>query len=337
MQILVIGGTKFMGPHVVRRLVAAGHQVTLFHRGVTNGELPPGVETITGDRRKIRESAEKLAHLKPDVILDMLPMIESDALDLIELFRGRAGRLVAIGSADVYRNYGGLIDRAEADPDPAPMAETAPLRSRLYPYREETPRPKDDPAPWRDEYDKIPIERAVLGQTDLPGTILRLPMVWGPGDGQRRLRSYLKRMWDGRPAILLGEKQAEWMTCRGYVENVAAAIALAVLDERASGVYNVADDAPVLNEHQWVQAIATVTGWNGEIITLPDEKLGGGAWGYHLALDASLIRRELGWQEEISLAEGIARTAAWERENPPSQEAPGAFDYDKEDQLIKER
>jgi nucleoside-diphosphate-sugar epimerase len=335
MQILVIGGTKFMGPHVVRRLVAAGHQVTLFHRGQTNADLPPGVETVIGDRREIRASAEILAHLRPDVILDMLPMIESDAVDLIELFRGRAGRLVAISSADVYRNFGGLIERVEAAPDPVPSTEESPLRGRLYPYRNETPRAQDDPIRWRDEYDKIPVEQAVLGQSALPSTVLRLPMVWGPGDGQRRLRAYLKRIWDGRPALLLGERQAEWMTCRGYVENVAAAIALAVMDDRAHGVYNVADDAPILTERQWVQAIATVTGWNGQIITLPDERLGGGPWEYHLALDASRIRRELGWQEELSLAEGIARTAAWEQENPPAQEAPGAFDYATEDQLIK--
>jgi nucleoside-diphosphate-sugar epimerase len=140
-------------------------------------------------------------------------------------------------------------------------------------------------------------------------------------------------MMDGRPAILLGEQQAGWMTCRGYVENVAAAIALAVLDDRAHGIYNVADDAPVLNERQWVEAIAGVTGWQGEIRLLPDEKLGGGAWGYHLALDASRIRAELGWREEVTLAEGIARTAAWEQANPPAQEI--TLDYAGEDALIK--
>lgn len=337
MQILVIGGTKFMGPHVVKRLVSAGHQVTLFHRGVTSAELPAGVETILGDRRKIKESADKLAHLQPDVILDMLPMIESDAVDLIELFRGRAGRLVAISSADVYRNFGGLIGRVEAEPDPVPLAETAPLRARLYPYRNETPRAQDDPIKWRDDYDKIPVERAVLGQPDLPGTVLRLPMVWGPGDGQRRLRSYLKRIWDGRPAILLGETEANWLTCRGYVENVAAAITTAVLDGRAHGVYNVADDAPVLNERQWVEAIARVTGYGGEVLTLPDERMGGGdSYRHHIAMDAGRIRRELGWSELVSLEEGIARTAEWERANPPAQEVPGAFDYAKEDALLKE-
>jgi nucleoside-diphosphate-sugar epimerase len=47
---LVIGGTGFSGPHVVRRLHAMGHDVIVFHRGETRAELPPGVEEIAGDR-----------------------------------------------------------------------------------------------------------------------------------------------------------------------------------------------------------------------------------------------------------------------------------------------
>ncbi|HLO03167.1 MAG TPA: NAD-dependent epimerase/dehydratase family protein, partial [Symbiobacteriaceae bacterium] len=336
MQILVIGGTRFMGPHVVRRLLDQGHQVTLFHRGNAPLDLP-GIQVIKGDRRRLSESATALSALQPDVILDMVPMIESDAVDLINLFRGQAGRLVAIGSADVYRNFGGLIGRVEAEPDPTPMNEDSPLRARLYPYRGETPLPADHPMAWRDAYDKIPVEQAVLGAPELSGTILRLPMVWGPGDGQRRLRPYIKRMDDGRPAILLGEQQAQWRTCRGYVENVAAAIAAAVLNPRAAGrVYNVADDAQILSERQWVEAIAGTLGYQGEIRILPDEKLGGGKMEYHIALDATRIRTELGWREEVSLAEGIARTAEWERANPPAQEAPDAFDYAKEDSLLAE-
>ncbi|BAS26158.1 hypothetical protein LIP_0301 [Limnochorda pilosa] len=56
-----------------------------------------------------------------------------------------------------------------------------------------------------------------------------------------RRRRHLKRTDDGRPAIILEETQARWKTCRGYVENVAHAVALAA-DERAKGrIYDVAD------------------------------------------------------------------------------------------------
>jgi hypothetical protein len=94
----------------------------------------------------------------------------------------------------------------------------------------------------KDDYEKILVERVALSEPQLPGTVLRLPCVFGPGDRHRRLRTYLKRMEDGRPTILLDERQADWLWTRGYVENVAAAIVLALLDERASGhVYNVGE------------------------------------------------------------------------------------------------
>src|SRR5258708_19715971 len=79
-----------------------------------------------------------------------------------------------------------------------------------------------------------------MGDRDLPGTVLRLPMVYGPGDYQHRLFSYLKRMDDNRPVILLDEAEAQWRWTHGYVENVADAIALALTDELAPDrIYNV--------------------------------------------------------------------------------------------------
>ena len=53
MKILVIGGTNFIGPPVVRRLHAMGHEVTLFHRGKTTANLPKEVNYIQGDRKNL--------------------------------------------------------------------------------------------------------------------------------------------------------------------------------------------------------------------------------------------------------------------------------------------
>src|SRR5262249_33278795 len=116
-------------------------------------------------------------------------------------------------------------------PDPCPLAEDALLRENLYPYRAHAPGPAD---PMFD-YEKILVERVVLSDPGLPGTVLRLPMVYGPGDPQHRLFPYLKRMDDRRPAILLTEGQAGWRWTRGYVENIAAAVAHAAAADRAAG------------------------------------------------------------------------------------------------------
>jgi hypothetical protein len=50
LKILVLGGTGFIGPHIVRRALARGHEVTLFNRGRSNTELFPEVEKLVGER-----------------------------------------------------------------------------------------------------------------------------------------------------------------------------------------------------------------------------------------------------------------------------------------------
>ena len=50
MKILVLGGTKFVGRALVEAALAANHEVTLFHRGLTNPDLFPEAEHVLGDR-----------------------------------------------------------------------------------------------------------------------------------------------------------------------------------------------------------------------------------------------------------------------------------------------
>ena len=339
MRILLLGGTGFIGPFVARRLSAEGHEVTLFHRGQTQADLPPAIRHITGDRRELPLHRAELARLAPDMVLDMYAMTEAEAGAVVTVFSGAAGRIVAISSQDVYRAFGRLIRTEPGPPDPLPLAEDAPLREKLFPYRGETPLPADDPRHWTDDYDKILVERTYLGARDLPGTILRLPMVYGPGDDQHRLFTYLKRMDDGRATILLGEHAARWRWTRGYVENVAAAIARAATDARAAGrVYNVGEE-PALALAEWVRRIGAQAGWQGQVVTLPEERLPA-----HLAVELDLaqdlvadtarLRTELGYREAVPQDEALRRTIAWERANPPAPVDPARFDYGAEDAAL---
>ena len=50
MNILILGGTRFVGRHIVEAFLAAGHTVSILTRGQTTDELPPSVERLRGDR-----------------------------------------------------------------------------------------------------------------------------------------------------------------------------------------------------------------------------------------------------------------------------------------------
>lgn len=337
MRILVIGGTSFIGPRVVRRLVEQGHDVTVFHRGQTACDLPAQVNHIIGDRHSLSNFSSDFKHLAPDVVLDMILSTEEDALAALETFKGVAGRIVMPSSMDVYRAYGHLLLLEQGEPDPVPYTEEGPLREVLYPYRARAKGPEDSVY----KYEKILAERVVMSDESLPGTVLRLPAVYGPGDKQHRLFEHLKRMDDGRPFILLEKQRAMWRWSRGFVENVAYAIALAVTDERAAGrIYNVGEE-DALTEAGWVRSIAQAAGWDGEVLILeksamPEYLVDNVPYKHHLVSDTGRIRAELGYKERVERDVALMQTVAWERENPPAEIDPAQFDYAAEDAALEE-
>ena len=336
MEILVIGGTGFIGPAVIRQLAASGHQVAVLHRGRQRASLPAGVRTFRGNRQALPFMRDDLKRLAPEVVIDLICYNQAEAEGLMQAFSGLARRTVVASSQDVYRAYGGFIGLEEAAPTTAPLSEDAPLRESRYPYRQFAERFGQ----WVHEYDKILVEQAVMSDSQLPGTVLRLPFVYGPRDHQHRTFDYLKRMDDGRSAILMGERRAAWRWTRGYVENVAAAIALAATDEHAAGrTYNVGDPA-AMSELEWAQAVAEAAGWAGEFVTVPDDELPAHLrmpynFAHHLDGDTRRIRRELDYTEPVRRGVAMQQTVAWQRANPPAVISAERFDYAAEDALLE--
>jgi nucleoside-diphosphate-sugar epimerase len=289
----------------VQALVRDGHRVTVFHRGDDEPDLPSSVHHLHGRFERLGEFRSEFQRLEPDVVLDMVPYIDKHGHGITH-FRGIVERAVVISSGDVYRAFARLWRSEPGAPDPVPLREDSPLRSLTAP---------DGSGEY--DFDNLEVERAASADPTLATTILRLPATHGPGDPRRRLARYVRAMEDGRAVIVLGETYARWRWSRGYVENVAGAIALAVGDSRAAGrIYNVAA-ATALSEADWIQAIAMVTGWGGEVRVVPEERLPVALqrpfeFRQHLELDTTAIRSELGFREAVSEADGLSRTIEWE-------------------------
>jgi nucleoside-diphosphate-sugar epimerase len=310
MRILVVGGTGFIGGPLARRLRQQDHRVVTFHRG----DASERGETIRGDRRQLPAFRDRFARLEPDVAVDTIAYSEADAEGLVRAFRGLARRVVVLSSQDVYAAFGRLLGLESGAPEAVPLSEESALRASRYPYRA-----RARPGEMAYDYDKIEVEKTVTGVAELPVTILRLPCVYGPGDPQRRLRPYLDRMSGGRAEVLLDRAKAAWRWTRGYVEDVADAIALATVDARAAGrVYNVGEER-AHSEAAWVRAIGAAADWRGEVRGVPREELPEESrepydFAHDLSADTSRIRRELGYRERVGTAEGLKHTVAWERD-----------------------
>lgn len=102
MRILVLGGTGFIGPHVVRRAVERGHTVTLFNRGRSNTHLFPNVEKLRGDRNGQLDS---LRGRTWDVVIDNTGYVPQHVRDSAELLRDSVGHYFFTSTVDAYRDY----------------------------------------------------------------------------------------------------------------------------------------------------------------------------------------------------------------------------------------
>ena len=220
-----------------------------------------------------------------------------------------------------------------------PLTESSAVRTTLQTYPAAQIERLQHVFGWLDtDYDKIPVEREILGDADLPGTVLRLPMVYGPGDPLHRFYPAVKRMDDRRPSILFAQKIAAWRSPRGYVENVAGAIAVAATNDRAAGrIYNVAEPE-CLSEIEWTRRMADVVGWRGNLVVLPADRAPAhlqmpGNYEQHWVVDSTKIRDELGYREIVERDEAIRRTVAWERANPPAIDV-ASLGYDAEDDVM---
>jgi nucleoside-diphosphate-sugar epimerase len=311
MTVLLIGGTGFVGRHVTRRLAGDGHAVSVFHRGQTDPDLPASVSSIHGTRDAQDALRGALDAVAPDVVVDVIPYTDAQADALVEVANGRTERLVVLSSGDVYRQYDGLRGHSDGPPDPVPLTEKAPLRASRHPYRG-----ADAEFVYAHDYDKILVEEQVRAG-DVPATILRLPKVYGPHDGQHHVGRALSRLREAGGELVLSEEEARWRWSRGYVSNVAAAIVAAVTDPVAAGrTYNVGEP-DALPRATWLRRVAEVAGLDTAIRTgleVEPSEAPPFDWAYDMALDTRRIRTELKFAEEISHQQALVRSVLWERE-----------------------
>ena len=192
-----------------------------------------------------------------------------DSQALISRLDGIVSQYVMLSSSDVYKNYELLHRKSQGTPAMHSVDEDSELRATRYPYRQARPRAEDAADRYLDDYDKIPIEREVAKMSS-DWTILRLPMIYGPGDKKRRFRWAIEPMARKENRLLIPDAWANACATYGYIENVAAAIVATIgNNEAAKRVFNIAEKTPT-NHLGWANRIAKTMGWTGSIEVTED-------------------------------------------------------------------
>ena len=218
LRLLILGGTGFIGPHMVRRAIAGGHTVTLFNRGRSNADLFPDVETLTGDRDG---KLDALRGRKWDAVIDNSGYVPRHVRDSAQLLEPNVGRYVFISTGSVY-----VVGQE-------PINEDSPLLKAPDPASEEVNK-------YYGEL-KVLCEEAVRGTYGGDrNTILRLHIVAGPGDPTHRFTYWPVRIEKGGEVLAPGPKDqpVQHIDVRDLAD-----FALHSVEQGHSGTYNLAGPA----------------------------------------------------------------------------------------------
>jgi nucleoside-diphosphate-sugar epimerase len=256
MNILVIGGNRFMGRSLVWRLLFAGHRVTLVNRGQHGDPFGDRVERVVADRSS-DELDRALAGRGFDRAVDFAAFFGEDVRRLARVLGGRIGHTVMISTGQVY-----LV--REGCPTPSCEGDYA------GPVMAAPPTPADH-EDWAYGIGKREAEDALAAASELPSTRLRIPMVNGEGDPKRRLEGYLWRMLDGGPLLVPGASAVARHVYRGAV--VGAITAILEAPPMAGQVFNLAQ-AELSTVRELIERLAARVGVRHlELVELPAERL----------------------------------------------------------------
>jgi nucleoside-diphosphate-sugar epimerase len=307
-RVLVIGGTRFLGRRVVERLYERGDEVLVVHRGRSVPSPWVPVRRLVSDRRDLARHVDEIRGFDPEAIVDTIALTAADVDAVVPALPEVP--TVVLSSQDVYAAYTGL--RTGVALAAVPLTEDSELRGERYLYRGLGLDGVPD-----DDYEKLDVEERWLARG---AVVLRLPLVYGPHDWQRREEFILRRLRAGRTRIPVGVANLLWT--RGHVDDLATAV-LSALDGRAAdGLAVNLGEPQTMPIRWWVEQIVRAAGSDAELVRVDERVLPADlaittAPAQHLLVSVGRAQALLGWAPRDPAAR-IAESVTWHLAHPPS-------------------
>jgi 2'-hydroxyisoflavone reductase len=324
MNILIIGGTRFLGRHLVDAARARGHNVTLFNRGKSNPGLFPELETIPGDRE---QDIEKLSGRGWDAVIDTCGYVPRIVRLSAAGLREAVGRYIFISSISVYSDLRKIgIDES----DPVGMLEDESVEE----ITGETYGPL-----------KALCEKTVQEFYGERALVVRPGLIVGPNDPTDRFTYWPVRIAQG--AEVLAPEKPEVPTQIVDVRDLSEFI-IHLIEENASGVYNATGPDYALTFGRMLETCKQVSSSNADIrwagveflnqnnvapwsdmpVWIPDtaEEAGFSRFDVSKAIQAGLTFRPL--------EETVRDTIDWAKTRPPEYEWRAGLKPEREQELL---
>ena len=250
MRILVLGGTVFVGRHLVEAALARGHEVTLFNRGQHNDDLFPGVEKLRGDRDG--DGLDALSGRSWDAVLDTCGYVPRVVRQAAERLAGAASLYVFISSISVY-----------ADTRVPGMDERSPLGTLTDAATEEIAGDTYGPL-------KVLCEQEVQAAFPEGALLIRPGFIVGPHDPTDRFTYWPRRVAQGEDVLAPGrpDQPIQVIDARDLAEWTVR-----MLEQGATGVYNATGPDYPLTLGEVLLTCKSVSGSDARFVWVPDEFL----------------------------------------------------------------
>ncbi len=279
MKVLVLGGTRFVGKALVKKLSGLGHEIFLFTRG--NNPLPPNVHHLKGDR-KISDDLKCLSGMRFDVIVDSSGRSLQDTQQVIAHTGVPNHRLLYVGSAGVYSE------------------------SKLFPISEEFP--IDDQSR---HHGKAETEQW-LKDSNIPFTSFRPTYIYGPGNYNPIESWFFSRILNNLTIPMPGD--GLYITQLGHVDDLADAMSRSLeCDCARDNIYN-CSSINGITIFGLIEIAAEVCGKNINEISIrsfdprkiePKARKAFPLRIGHFVTDISKIQQDLSWHPKYDLKSGL--------------------------------
>lgn len=331
MNILIIGGTRFVGHHTALALHEAGHAVCVFTRGKLKSELPDEIGHFKGDRKYERDLAAVASARRWDVVWDNMSYTGDDASVAVRVFRDHTNLFIHTSTLAVYSVCEGIVSpyREEDFERGRPLTE----RLGIYPY--------DYGIARRDGEQVLQEAHAEFG---FPFVSVRLPAVLGPRDYSLRAWSYWRRIVDGGQLILPdnGIEMHRTVYSGDVVQALLAIVAKG--PELAGRAYNLGG-REIVSLRGFVEDSARILGAGVEIVDVPRSVIAKTGinpdalspyttWGNHIQAIAR-AQHELDFKP-TPMEEWLPPTIEWHLEHRRDAEPPG-WDLREQEADLAER
>lgn len=325
MRILVLGGTSFFGAEIVDLLLAEDHDVSVLTRGNKQPDWLGDVQHLEGDRTHSDQLHDLLKGESFDVLIDNIAYQARDVKITLDVVGDRLGRYVLTSTAAVYR----YVPR-----------RTMPLEEDEVDFEWQPPDFDPEDRGWEYASGKRDAERVLLGQEDVPYTVIRPPIVLGPVDPTLRGYFYFQRLLDGKPVILTNGGINSFRMV--YSGDLARAYLLAMDNSRAENrVYNITQ-TEIITTRDFIEAAAAALDSEAEIVAVPERSLKTAQLDYadpyaRLINFIPSVRRaqdELGY-DSTPYQSWVKETARWFRDHYQGQDSKGYGDREREVALAK--